>query len=455
MRVLRSQTRRTAAAAENVVTPQKKVSRKPTNKKTPEASQAPKDPVKLPTPPPSTRKGKVTKPATEDESPQVEKETESKEQEKEADPAPQSPVDLTDETIPTLSPLPSNRKRKLPASPEAKKEATPKKQKKEASQEPADLTPSPSTRKRKLPARDASPKAKKETTPKKQEKEAAQASQEPVKLTPSPSTRKRKLPIEDKSPKTTPKKQKKEKAEKRECKFRTQPPKFFDRVLARALGETFYIIERLTCGTEDCPGEDFELVGSTGSTYTVNIGKRLSCSCPQHSLGFQQCKHIVFIMKKVLNAPDHLLYQQALISTELKSIFDSAPSFSAEPQEKPVQRRPIEGNCPICFFKLDEKKKASIVWCSASCGHNFHMQCLKICARPKSVTCPVCCSDWKGNKKLVTEINQDEYDATHRFVARHNIVGGEHETDGLLDAMSTQARWYKYGDPYKRYQGRK
>ncbi|KAH7006343.1 hypothetical protein EDB82DRAFT_422771, partial [Fusarium venenatum] len=253
-------------------------------------------------------------------------------------------------------------------------------------------------------------------------------------LNPSPSTSKRKLPTEDESPKETPsKKQKKEKAEKRLCKFRTEPPKFFDRVLSRSLGQTFYILNRTSHGTEACPEEDFELVGATGNTYTVSIGNRLSCNCPHHSLGFQQCKHIIFIMKKVLNAPDELVYQQALISTELKSIFDSAPSFSVEPQEEPVKRRPIEGDCPICYCKLEEMKKASIVWCAAACGHNFHMQCLKICARPGKVTCPVCRSDWKGNKKLVTDIQKDDEQMIDRFVdAGHGVNAKLGTSDGQI-----------------------
>ncbi|XEU97740.1 hypothetical protein FSHL1_003026 [Fusarium sambucinum] len=460
MRVLRSHTRRAAAADEPpVVTPQKKVSS--TNK------TASKDVVNLPTPPLSTRKGKVTK---------TKKATAPKKQKKEASEASQDVVSLTDDTLPT--PAPSTRKGKGKVTKpvtedepsQAEKETEPEEQEEKTdqpSQAPVDLadvtlSPLPSNRKRKLSAEVASSKAKNDATPKKQKKESDQASEDPVALTPSPSTLKRKLPTEDESPKkTTPnKKQKKEKPEKRLRKFRTEPPKFFDRVLNRSLGQTFYIISRTSRGTETCPEEDFELVGSSGNTYTVSIGKRLSCNCPHHSLGFQQCKHIIFIMKKVLNAPDELVYQQALISTELKSLFDSASSFSAEPQEEPVKRRPIEGGCPICYCKLDEKKKASIVWCSAACGHNFHMQCLKICARPGKVKCPVCRSDWKGNKKLVTDIQMDEQDAIQRFVKAGNGVSAGDYTDengevdtslinGHLGALSTSARWYKYSDHVK------
>ncbi|KAJ4137333.1 hypothetical protein NW768_002917 [Fusarium equiseti] len=198
--------------------------------------------------------------------------------------------------------------------------------------------------------------------------------------------------------------------EKRLRKFRDEPPKHWQGVYDRALSERFYVLNRTRVGTDSCPEEIVEMTGSTGNIYNVHIGRRISCNCPHHMRGYAQCKHICFVMKKMLNAPDDLLYQQALLSTELQSIFESAPDIYAsqsQPQEESDKRKPIEGDCPICYCELkkENEEKPALVWCAAACGHNFHSQCFKLWARNKpstSVTCPMCRSAWKVDEKLAT-----------------------------------------------------
>ena len=239
---------------------------------------------------------------------------------------------------------------------------------------------------------------------------------------------------EDHTPKKAApvKKMMKLRGEKRLRKFRDEPPKHWQGVYDRAQTERFYVLNRTRVGTESRPEEYVEMTGSTGNIYTVHIGLRITCTCPHHMRGFAQCKHICFVsftlrllftiltssqvMKKVLNAPDDLLYQQALLSTELQSIFESAPDISAsqsESQEESDKRKPIEGDCPICYCELkkEDEKKPSLVWCAAACGHNFHSQCFKLWARNKSgaaVTCPMCRSAWKGDGKLEAVVQKSE-----------------------------------------------
>lgn len=108
-------------------------------------------------------------------------------------------------------------------------------------------------------------------------------------------------------------------------------------------------------------------------------------------------------MKKVLNAPFNLVYQLALLSSELREIFASAPPIdspeSARDGKEADKRKPIDGDCPICFSELEEKGEA-IVWCRAACGQNMHQECFQTWARTKSgsgkVTCPMCRSEWEG-----------------------------------------------------------
>lgn len=64
---------------------------------------------------------------------------------------------------------------------------------------------------------------------------------------------------------------------------------------------------------------------------------------------------------------------------ELKEIFENAPpikpagSGSADTDD-PGNRKPIEGDCPICFMEFDAQNE-QIVWCKAACGNNIHKTC--------------------------------------------------------------------------------
>lgn len=65
-----------------------------------------------------------------------------------------------------------------------------------------------------------------------------------------------------------------------------------------------------------------------------------------------------------------------MLHKELRELFDNAP---IEPEEHgdisktSDKRRPIEGDCPICYMEFDPDKE-KIVWCE-TCGNNIHEIC--------------------------------------------------------------------------------
>jgi hypothetical protein len=160
-----------------------------------------------------------------------------------------------------------------------------------------------SARRSEAPENLMTPQKKVPRTPAKKDPEADQIPKFPISptdqmLTPPASNRKRKASTDVSSQvnkKTQMKKQKKEKEEKRERKFRAEPPQSFHSIYNRAISQRFYVLNRTRCGTEACPEEDVEMTGSTGNIYTVHIGKRLRCTCPHHTRGGHQCKHILFV----------------------------------------------------------------------------------------------------------------------------------------------------------------
>lgn len=119
-------------------------------------------------------------------------------------------------------------------------------------------------------------------------------------------------------------------------------------------------------------------------------------------------------MSKVLRAPYDYVYQLALLSSELQEIFAAAPSIdepAAAEAGASEKRKPIEGDCPICYSELEPGDVEQIVWCRAACGQNMHQGCFQTWARSKAsgkVTCPMCRSEWEGDEKLLSQIDRSK-----------------------------------------------
>lgn len=149
----------------------------------------------------------------------------------------------------------------------------------------------------------------------------------------------------------------------------------------------------------------FEVSGSTGNLYVISLKykgdasrPRMSCTCPDYARRRKLCKHIYFVLDRVLHfedlqvsfdSPDYVNFEAI---ARLKNAFltKSAPSPSPEP-------RPIEEDeeCVICFELLVGENLSS---CS-TCRYSFHATCTKImlAAQKKSdlpYSCPLCRGQW-------------------------------------------------------------
>lgn len=151
--------------------------------------------------------------------------------------------------------------------------------------------------------------------------------------------------------------------------------------------------------------------------YNVTIAQQPTCTCPHAEQG-KQCKHVVFVLARVLRAKPQYIYQLALLSEELVDIFDHAPpsleqlkagqeSGDREKTEMDKKRKPVEGDCPICFEEMKtDSNSEPLTWCKAACGQNIHRNCFTKWANTKrgssdgnkpQATCPYCRSKWEGD----------------------------------------------------------
>lgn len=238
-----------------------------------------------------------------------------------------------------------------------------------------------------------------------------------------PASRKRKVidltqdnDLDEPAPKSSAKKQKKDEPEKRLKPFRQKAPQTFLQKLERATTQRMIVIGRTRSGLGQDLHENIDIVGTTGNIYTVTIARLPSCTCPDSQKGNRQlashnsftyclqgneCKHKVYALANVLKAAPDMQYQRAFLTNELESIFADAPPIpnatSDSKEDNDGKRKPVEGECPICYMDFDPDNN-ELVWCKAACGNNMHKTCFEQWAasqRGQEVRCVYCRTPWQ------------------------------------------------------------
>jgi hypothetical protein len=195
------------------------------------------------------------------------------------------------------------------------------------------------------------------------------------------------------------------------------------------------------------PEEKVLIAGTTGNIYTVHIGQIPTCNCPHAKKG-NQCKHIIYVMLRVLKAPEHIGYQLALTTSELRDLFKKAPPIptaDSDAESSDGNRKPIEGDCPICYTEFEPGKEA-IVYCRAACGNNVHKECMDNWTRASlgKATCPYCRSLWAATDVLGKKLSLD---------------GAQVNEEGYVNVaaqlgLSGERDYSTYHQPWVRYQQR-
>ena len=175
--------------------------------------------------------------------------------------------------------------------------------------------------------------------------------------------------------------------------------------IQRALNQRLYLIDRDNTG--------FLVQGSRGTSYNVvaNLDNEegvleYSCACMDHAIRKNICKHIVFVLMRVMQVDYNILQGYFNISqTQLRNVhqYRERQRPSSKPvevkREPTVEKRKIEKDteCPICFELLNEKDK--LVWCQHGCGNSIHLGCFNqwsnsLTRQRKKVTCVLCRNIW-------------------------------------------------------------
>ena len=203
--------------------------------------------------------------------------------------------------------------------------------------------------------------------------------------------------------------------EKRLRRFRSSVPTGTKDRIKRALSQRMFLIDSKINNEVE---RSYKVLGSTGNVYDVDIGTIPKCSCPDFLKG-NLCKHVVFVLCRVLHQEPNscLIYQNALLTTELREIFTlfdskgvslnvrasvsvqkaaaaaSGDAASEELEESAQPDRKPQGECSICFEDMTgaTEKTSSCT----TCKNFLHSVCLEKWLRSAVMkSCPYCRSPW-------------------------------------------------------------
>ena len=255
---------------------------------------------------------------------------------------------------------------------------------------------------------------------------------------------------------TPPKKRRKQQPseEKRLRRWRSHPPLSYQEIRERALTQRMFVLDRQRdIAHADHPIETVSLAGTTGNVYTIAVDKVPSCDCP-HARKGNQCKHIIYVLARVLRVPAHLEYQLAFTTSELKEIFGRAPPLPSEQSNsstKDGNRKPVEGECPICCVDFEpENSSEEVVYCKAACGNNVHKECFARWAATRKaggVTCPFCRTPWQEDADTLKNVARSGKANEEGYVNVASQLG----LGGVRDYSSYHPHWvrrqfgYDYG----------
>jgi hypothetical protein len=182
----------------------------------------------------------------------------------------------------------------------------------------------------------------------------------------------------------------------------------FESRLERAFVQRIYLMQ------SSHPNErefGFMVMGASGLPYNIKIrqGSFISCSCPDHDKNHKLCKHLLFVLIRVLKESRTTVRNeyftnglfvttpstfekciQYSTATEIGSTVVT-PDLNAVPGM--VKQRDTLGECcSICFE--DFTKSEDLVYCKTRCGKSVHTDCFVKWAKVRTATCVYCRSKW-------------------------------------------------------------
>lgn len=161
----------------------------------------------------------------------------------------------------------------------------------------------------------------------------------------------------------------------------------------------------------------YEVMGTTGNAYTVTVNARPSCTCPDHTTRNRRCKHIFFVLTRIMKVREDQEDIEKYTEDDLEEMFENIPNITEnlkvnvtqlnryrtlqKNKNGEVDRKEIDDDemCPICLGDmLDCDEELS--YCRYYCGTNIHKECFDMYnSKQYSIKCLFCHNNWIEEKK--------------------------------------------------------
>ena len=189
--------------------------------------------------------------------------------------------------------------------------------------------------------------------------------------------------------------------------------------IERCYTDNIYLIESVPPDSEDDTERTYVIMGHSGHVYNVTISHRPKCTCPDFYLRGNRCKHIYFVLIRIMNIDN--VTDKYYSDDDLTDMFRNIPPIAqnlmykgsdVEVNEgKEVEQKFEEGDiCPICLDPLENGKELD--FCRYSCGKTIHSKCFSMWVKSKGSICVFCRAQW---------YNANASSKNHKKVSMHPI----------------------------------
>ena len=168
----------------------------------------------------------------------------------------------------------------------------------------------------------------------------------------------------------------------------------------------------------------YMVCGTTKNVYKVTIKNIPMCTCPDNQMRRRRCKHIYFVLCRIMNVSSHRLEDSKKYSNkDLLKMFSNIPLVTNnlivnnDTQKKyvkykkngnftievlKIKKQRLDDICPICLDNIKKKSGEQLEYCKYSCGKSVHKICFErwINITHAEKKCVFCRADWEPKKYI-------------------------------------------------------
>ena len=193
----------------------------------------------------------------------------------------------------------------------------------------------------------------------------------------------------------------------------------------RGKTQKIYLIE---CTPVSKYVKKYAVCGTSMNIYKVTIQKNPICTCPDHQTRHRRCKHIYFILLRVMKVKPKMEDVKEYTKKNLTSMFQNIPlitnnlivqnniinkynrykkagklSNSDDADKYKVKDMRDQEMCPICLDPIDNGEKVD--YCKYSCGNPIHVTCFTMWTQRFPKNCVYCKANWDKDKNELKYVN--------------------------------------------------